>query len=76
MTFGLLKLLLTKSKLLRKKLNQPTANNTVKYKTCLNIYHKIKRQVKTAYYHNLLEINKKQNEENLAYIKQGTRQIK
>jgi len=57
MTFSLLKSSLTKSKLPGKKLKYPTANNIANYKKYLNIYNKIKRQMKTTYYHNLLEIN-------------------
>ena len=57
-TFGLLKSSLTKSKLLGKKLKNPTANNIANYKKYLYIYIEIKRQMKTTYYHNLLEINK------------------
>ena len=57
MTFCLLKSSLTKSKLLGKKLKNPTANDIANYKY-LNKYNKIKRQMKTTYYRNLLEINK------------------
>ena len=46
MTFCLLKSSLTKSKLLGKKLKNPTANDIANYKY-LNIYNKIKRQMKT-----------------------------
>ena len=56
MTFGLLKSSLTKSKLLGKKLKNPTAHNTASYKKYPNIYNKIKRQMKTTYYHNIVII--------------------
>ncbi len=58
MTRGLLTSLQTKSKLLNKKLNDPTRENIDIYKTFLNNYNKLRKQAKTNYYYEMIEINK------------------
>ena len=47
-----------KTKLLHKKMKNPTEENIHQYKTYLNMYNKMKRSTKSAYYKDILDINK------------------
>ncbi len=58
MTRGLLTSLKTKTKLLQKKLNEPSLENIQSYKLFLNTYNKIKKLAKAKYYIEMIEINK------------------
>ena len=58
MTAGLLTSSRTKTKLFKRKLQQPTDLNILKYKNYLNNYNKIKRAMKTKYYCTIIEDNK------------------
>ena len=58
MTTGLLKSMRTKSNLFQKKLKIPSENNIRKYKIYVNMYNKLKREMKTTYFKNMLEANK------------------
>ncbi len=55
---GLLTSMRNRSRLLRKKLKQPSEYNIVKYKTYINQYNKLKRIMKRNYYQNIIEVNK------------------
>ena len=57
-TDGLLTSSRTKQKLLKKKLEKPTAENIEAYKNFNNMYNKLKRITKINYYNEQIEINK------------------
>ncbi len=58
MTAGLLTSLHTKQTLLNLKLQTPTEENISRYKTYLNLYTMLKRNMKVQYYHAEIEKNK------------------
>jgi hypothetical protein len=58
MSAGLLTSLRNKSKLLKKKLRHPTDKNIKIYKTYINCYNKVKKQMKKNYLQYSLEVNK------------------
>jgi len=58
MSEGLLVTLRNKSKLLKKKPNDPSVSNNLEYKTYLNHYNKPKRNMKIFYFKRQLEANK------------------
>jgi hypothetical protein len=58
MTEGLLTSMRKKSNLFHKKLKQPTEQNIETYKTYVNKYNELKREMKKGYFRNMLEINK------------------
>ena len=58
MTEGLLTSSRTKSKLLKLKLNHPTEANLQKYRNFINQYNKLKKKLKTKYFHDKIENNK------------------
>jgi len=47
-----------KAKLFQKKLNKPTEENITSYKNYLNLYNKIKRELKRNYFCHLINLNK------------------
>ena len=58
MTEGLLTSMRNKSKLYKIKSSRPTENNINIYKTYVNKYNRLKREMKKMYYKNILELNK------------------
>jgi len=58
MTEGLLTSMRKKSNLFHKKLKKPTEHNIETYKTYVNKYNKLKREMKKNYFINMLEVNK------------------
>jgi hypothetical protein len=58
MSEGLLVSLRNKSRLLKKKLEDPSVSNNLEYKTYLNYYNKLKRNMKINYFKSQLEANK------------------
>ena len=57
-TSGFIASTINKHKLYKKKMNNPTENNMNQYKTYLETYNIVKRQLKSAYYKTVLEQNK------------------
>ena len=58
MSDGLLVSPRNKTRLLKKKLKDPSVSNILEYKTYLNIYNKLKRNMKINYFKRQLEANK------------------
>jgi len=58
MTKGLIKLSISKAKLLKKKLRNPTDHNINKYKTLCSVYNKLIRSSKATHFHEQLQLAK------------------
>jgi hypothetical protein len=62
-----------KAKLFQKKLNKPTEENITSYKNYLNLYNKIKRELKRNYFCHLINLNKNNMKKNMVRTKTSIR---
>lgn len=71
MTKGLLTSMRKKSKMYHKKVKKPTKENTEKYKSYVNLYNKLKRQMKINYYNKEISDNKNNIKKTWTILKQA-----